>query len=161
MDWAKTTARRDKKQCMKRPVAHSLNSTWFWIELPENCCEPLKFIMKYISIQFCEWPGHGRPFHALHETFKVWDLVPLILEIWRYLGNVVSALLTVCCSFPSAVNKDLEERHSTSEQDWENKQENWYLELQKLRDQLVDETQQNHRLTDQVGSNKQPVLGWN
>ena len=38
---------------------------WFWIELPENCCEPLKFIMKYISIQFCEWPGHGRPFHAL------------------------------------------------------------------------------------------------
>ena len=53
-------------QCMKRPVAHSLNSTWFWIELPENCCEPLKFIMKYISIQFCERPGHGRPFHALH-----------------------------------------------------------------------------------------------
>ena len=50
---------------MKRPVAHSLNSTWFWIELPENCCEPLKFIMKYISIQFCERPGHGRPFHAL------------------------------------------------------------------------------------------------
>ena len=52
-------------QCMKRPVAHSLNSNWFWIELPENCCEPLKFIMKYISIQFCEQPGHGRPFHAL------------------------------------------------------------------------------------------------
>ena len=52
-------------QCMKRPVAHSLNSTWFWIELPENCCEPLKFIMKYISIQFCERPSHGRPFHAL------------------------------------------------------------------------------------------------
>ena len=42
------------------------NSTWFWIELPENCCEPLKFIIKYISIQFCERPGHGRPFHALH-----------------------------------------------------------------------------------------------
>ena len=56
------------KQCMKRPVAHSLNSTWFWIELPENCCEPLKFIMKYISIQFCERPGHGRPFHALPKT---------------------------------------------------------------------------------------------
>ena len=53
-------------QCMKRPVAHSLNSTWFWIELPENCCEPLKFIMKYISIQFCERPGQGRPFHALY-----------------------------------------------------------------------------------------------
>ena len=52
---------------MKRPVAHSLNSTWFWIALPENCCEPLKFIMKYISIQFCERPGHGRPFHALVE----------------------------------------------------------------------------------------------
>ena len=52
-------------QCMKRPVDHSLNSTWFWIELPENCCEPLKFIMKYISIQFCERHGHGRPFHAL------------------------------------------------------------------------------------------------
>ena len=87
--------------------------------------------------------------------------MPLILEIWRYLGNVVSALLITCCSFPSAVNKDLEERHSASEQEWESKQENWYLELQKLRDQLVDETQQNHRLTDQVGSNKQPVLGWN
>ena len=55
-------------QCMKRPVAHSLNSTWFWIELPENCCEPLKFIMKYISIQFGERPGHGRPFHALPPT---------------------------------------------------------------------------------------------
>ena len=54
-----------KTQCMKWPVANSLNSTWFWIELPENCCEPLKFIMKYISIQFCERPGHGRPFHAL------------------------------------------------------------------------------------------------
>ena len=56
-------------QCMKRPVAHSLNSTWFWIELPENCCEPLKFIMKYISIQFCERPGHGWPFHALLNIF--------------------------------------------------------------------------------------------
>ena len=54
-----------QSQCMKRPVAHSLNSTWFWIELPENCCEPLKLIMKYISIQFCERPCHGRPFHVL------------------------------------------------------------------------------------------------
>ena len=64
-------------QCMKRPVAHLLNSTWFWIELPENCCEPLKFIMKYISIQFCERPGHGRPFHAL-----VWEdiLTPLYID---------------------------------------------------------------------------------
>ena len=61
---------------MKRPVAHSLNSTWFWIELPENCCEPLKFIMKYISIQFCERPGHGRPFHALH-------LLLLFYFFWR------------------------------------------------------------------------------
>ena len=60
------------KQCMKRPVAHSLNSTWFWIELPENYCEPLKFIMKYISIQFCERPGHGRQFHALLKS--VWKL---------------------------------------------------------------------------------------
>ena len=58
-------------QCMKRPVAHSLNSTWFWIELPENCCAPLKFIMKYISIQFCERPGHGRPFHALVAFHRV------------------------------------------------------------------------------------------
>ena len=62
------------EQCMKRPVAHSLNSTWFWIELPENCCEPLKFIMKYISIQFCERPGHGRPFHALLE--EMWQSTP-------------------------------------------------------------------------------------
>ena len=64
-------------QCMKRPVAHSLNSTWFWIELPENCCEPLKFIMRYISIQFCERPGHGRPFHALmfNQTY---------VAIWRH-----------------------------------------------------------------------------
>ena len=57
-------------QCMKRPVAHSLNSTWFWIELPENCCEPLKVIMKYVSIQFCERPGRGRPFHALDTPHK-------------------------------------------------------------------------------------------
>ena len=57
---------------MKRPVAHSLNSTWFWFELPENCCEPLKFIMKYINIQFCERPGHGRPFHALVHQLLLW-----------------------------------------------------------------------------------------
>ena len=63
---------------MKRPVAHSLNSTWFWIELPENCCEPLKFIMKYISIQFCERPGHGRPFHALDYFYKIHAMTELI-----------------------------------------------------------------------------------
>ena len=70
---------------MKRPVAHSLNSTWFWIELPENCCEPLKFIMKYISIQFCERPGHGRPFHALHKH-------SISLEICKFI-QISSVLL--------------------------------------------------------------------
>ena len=82
-------------QCMKRPVAHSLNSTWFWIELPENCCEPLKFIMKYICIQFCEWPGHGRPFHALlswrFQQYKyISNMIVLVLiydifASWKYL----------------------------------------------------------------------------
>ena len=67
-------------QCMKRPVAHSLNSTWFWIELPENCCEPLKFIMKYLSIQFCERPGHGRPFHALDGCHGALDIHDSILK---------------------------------------------------------------------------------
>ena len=67
-------------QCMKRPVAHSLNSTWFWIELPENCCEPLKFIMKYISIQFCERPGHGRPFHALNCCLQPSTVEPILGE---------------------------------------------------------------------------------
>ena len=62
---------------MKRPVARSLNSTWFWIELPENCCEPLKFIMKYISIQFCERAGHGRPFHALTH----WPLQDVVIKL--------------------------------------------------------------------------------
>ena len=27
----------DKKKCMKWPVAHSPNSTWFWLELVGNC----------------------------------------------------------------------------------------------------------------------------
>ena len=36
---------------------------------PENCCEPLKFIMKYISIQFFERAGLGLPFHALKLLF--------------------------------------------------------------------------------------------
>ena len=75
---------RRQAQCMKRPVAHSLNSTWFWIELPENCCEPLKFIMKYISIQFCERPGHGRPFHALQAI--IWISAGMLL-IWSLRTN--------------------------------------------------------------------------
>ena len=89
-------------QCMKRPVAHSLNSTWFWIELPENCCEPLKFIMKYISIQFCERPGHGRPFHALisihssHNTYRkakncivIRIASYIIVYSYRNLGDII------------------------------------------------------------------------
>ena len=72
-------------QCMKRPVAHSLSSTWFWIELPENCCEPLKFIMKYISIQFCERPGHGRPFHALSiQRLLCITFMTSQSHFWRY-----------------------------------------------------------------------------
>ena len=52
-------------QCMKWPVAHSPNSTWFWLELVGNCCERLKIIMKYTNIQFCERLGHGWQFHLL------------------------------------------------------------------------------------------------
>ena len=33
-------------QCMKPPVAHLLNSTWFWVELLGNGCELLEITMK-------------------------------------------------------------------------------------------------------------------
>ena len=56
-------------QCMKWPVAHSPNSTWFWLELVGNCCEGLKIIMKYTNIQFCERLGHGWQFHPLGDAF--------------------------------------------------------------------------------------------
>ena len=52
-------------QCMKWPVAHSPNSTWFWLELVGNCCERLKIIMECTNIQFCERLGHGWQFHPL------------------------------------------------------------------------------------------------
>ena len=39
-------------QCMKWPVAHLPNSTWFWLELVGNCCERLKIIMKYTNTNF-------------------------------------------------------------------------------------------------------------
>ena len=55
-------------QCMKWPVTHSPNSTWFWLELVGNCCERLKIIMKYTNIQFCERLGHGWQFHPLYST---------------------------------------------------------------------------------------------
>ena len=87
------------QQCMKRPVAHLLNSTWFWIELPENCCEPLKCIMKYISIQFCERPGHGRPFHALSQNIAFCvPLVPNAPKITSFLAATAStkASTSIC-----------------------------------------------------------------
>ena len=56
------------KQCMKWPVTHSPNSTWFCLELFGNCCERLKIIMKYTNIQFCERLGHGWQFHPLHKS---------------------------------------------------------------------------------------------
>ena len=52
-------------QCMKWPVAHSPNSTWFWLELVGNCCERLKIIMECTNIQFCEQLRHGWQFHPL------------------------------------------------------------------------------------------------
>ena len=54
-----------KWQCMKWPVAHSPNSTWFWLELVGNCCEWLKIKMKCTNIQFCERHGHGWQFHQV------------------------------------------------------------------------------------------------
>ena len=39
-------------QCMKHPVAHSLSSTWFWVELLGNGCELLEITMKCQSNQF-------------------------------------------------------------------------------------------------------------
>ena len=86
-------------QCMKRPVAHSFNSTWFWIELPENCCEPLKFIMKYISIQFCERPGHGRPFHALTMTKKNCRDVCANASITHYQGSLLRGWPLILADF--------------------------------------------------------------
>ena len=56
------------QQCMKWPVAHSPNSTWFWLELVGNCCEQLKIIVKYTNIQFYERRGHGLQFHPLHQS---------------------------------------------------------------------------------------------
>ena len=53
-------------QCMKWPVAHSPNLTWFGLELVGNCCERLKIIMKFTNVQFCERLGHGWQFHPLH-----------------------------------------------------------------------------------------------
>ena len=54
-------------QCMKWPVAHSPNSTWFWLELVGNCCERLNIIMECTNIQFCERLGHGWQFHPLFD----------------------------------------------------------------------------------------------
>ena len=51
---------------MKWPVAHSLNSTWFWLELVGNCRERLKITMECTNIQFCERLGHGWQFHTLY-----------------------------------------------------------------------------------------------
>ena len=68
-------------QCMKQPVAHSPNSTWFWLELVGNSCERLKIIMKYTNIQFCERLGH------------VWQFHPLALPILQKLISIMVCLL--------------------------------------------------------------------
>ena len=62
-------------QCMKWPVAHSPNSTWFWLELVGNCCERLKIIMECTNIQLCERLGHGWQFHPLYMGLNtsIWD----------------------------------------------------------------------------------------
>ena len=62
---------QDLIQCMKWPVAHSPNSTWFWLELVGNCCERLKIMMKNTNIQFCERLGHGWQFHTLWHWWEV------------------------------------------------------------------------------------------
>ena len=72
-------------QCMKWPVTHSPNSTWFWLELVGNCCERLKIIMKYTNIQFCERLGHGWLFHPLHAQ-DTWRVNPLHAKFFR--GNI-------------------------------------------------------------------------
>ena len=69
-----------KWQCMKWPLAHSPNSTWFWLELVGNCCEWLKIIMKYTNIQFCERLGHGWQFHALKWSFCLVVAGPIAAE---------------------------------------------------------------------------------
>ena len=58
------------KQCMKWPVAHSPNSTWFWLELVGNCRERLEIIMGCTNIQFCEWLDHGWQFHPLYKQLQ-------------------------------------------------------------------------------------------
>ena len=69
-----------KWKCMKWPVAHLPNSTWFWLELVGNCCERLKIIMKCTNIQFCERLGHGWQFHPLKWNFRVCKM-PLLIKI--------------------------------------------------------------------------------
>ena len=73
------------QQCMKWPVAHSPNSTWFWLELVGNCCERLKIIMKYTNIQFCERLGHGWQFHPL-------------LPVTSWATGTMFAFTTICMS---------------------------------------------------------------
>ena len=54
-------------QCMKPPVAHLLNSTWFWVELLGNGCD-LWATWNYnemLKQPICERIGHGWRFHAL------------------------------------------------------------------------------------------------
>ena len=70
-------------QCMKWPVAHSPNSTWFWLELVGNCCERLKIIMKYTNIQFCERLGHGWQFHPLLLIHSQTSRTPFSGSIFR------------------------------------------------------------------------------
>ena len=79
------------KQCMKWPVAHSPNSTWFWFELVGNCCERLRIIMEYTNIQFCEQLGHGWQFHPLVKVMATnhcqVEAPPFRVTPWGQLGS--------------------------------------------------------------------------
>ena len=85
-------------QCMKWPVTHSPNSTWFWLELVGNCGERLKIIMECTNIQFCERLGNGWQFHLLHwmwcwdsfkQTFQGRTVVAADLLTWGIFWHLI------------------------------------------------------------------------
>ena len=88
------------RQCMKWPVAHSLNSTGFWLELVGNCCERLKITMECTNIQFCERLGHGWQFHPLirvhFQKFRwqsnVFCITPVSIESLDPYDTVISRI---------------------------------------------------------------------
>ena len=92
---------------MKWPVAHSPNSTWFWLELVGNCCERLKIIMKCTKIQFCERLGYGWQFHPLRAPDRVlFTLHPRLgSEVIRRHMAILAAL-SMCTAQPR-MNSDV------------------------------------------------------